>query len=52
MSLRFDDIPDGAAEGLAESWGNSDDDDSWSGMVGWAAGLLHDGSEDEDEDED
>ena len=47
MTLRYEDVSDEAAEGLAESWGYSDDDDSWSAMVGWAAGLLHDGSDDE-----
>ena len=49
MSLRFDDIPDGAAERLAESWGRDPSSEDWGAMVGWAAGLLHDGSDDEED---
>ncbi len=46
--LPFDDVPTEAAESLAQSWGYSECDESWSAIVGWATGLLHDGSNDED----
>ena len=51
MSIRFDDVSDGAAESLATEWGSDSSNEDWGAMVGWAAGLLHDGSDD-DEDED
>ena len=46
--LPFDDVSAEAAESLAQSWGYSECDETWSAMVGWATGLLHDGSNDED----
>ena len=43
----FDDVSSSAAEELARSWGYSEVNDSWGAMVGWAMGLLHDGSDDQ-----
>ena len=43
----FDDVPSSVAEELARDWGFDETSDAWGAMVGWAAGLLHDGSDDE-----
>lgn len=46
--LGFDDVPPEAAESLARSWGYSDLDESWGAMQGWANGLLHEETDDDE----
>ena len=43
----YPDVAPEAAEALARDWGYDETDDVWSAILGWAAGLLHDGSDDE-----
>ena len=48
MSIRYDDVTQEEAESLATEWGGDSSSEDWGAMVGFAAGLLHDGSDDED----
>ena len=40
------------AEDLAREWGYDELSESWGPMVGWAAGTLYDGSDDDEWDDD
>jgi len=44
----FDDVKPEAAERLVAEWGYDETSETYGAMLGWATGLLHDGSDDDE----